>query len=175
MSEVLTAPPETQPDLSSDSAMPAYRADFDALHSNSRASEPAWLGLRRASAMRSFEAAGFPTMRDEDWHFTNVAPIASRNFHLAVTAGDVTRAEVVTFTFGHTDWHTFVFVDGRFRTDLSTEALPEGVTVDSLAGLLGSGDHVLLERHLGRIATPESSAFTALNTAFAADGAVVRV
>jgi len=175
VSEVLTAPMEIQTGVNTGSSLPAYRADFDSLHSNSLSSEPAWLGERRSAAMSCFEAAGFPTMRDEDWHFTNVAPIASRKFHLAVTAGDVTRADVDAFTFGQTDWHTFVFVDGRFRADLSAGSIPEGITVDSLAGLVDSGDHALLERHLGRIATPESSAFTALNTAFAADGAVVRV
>ncbi len=158
-----------------DGSLPAYRADFNSLHSNSLSSEPEWLALRRSSAMSAFEAAGFPTMRDEDWHFTSVAPIAGRKFQLAVTAGDVTEADVDAFTFGQTDWHTFVFVDGRFRADLSTEAVPEGVTVESLAGLVDSGDQALLERHLGRIATPGSSAFTALNTAFAADGAVIRV
>lgn len=161
--------------IGSASSLSAYRADFDALHSNSLSIEPAWLGQRRSSAMSSFEEAGFPTMRDEDWHFTNIAPIADRKFHLAVSASDVTPDDVRAFTFGQADWHVFVFVNGRFRSGLSTEGVPEGVTVESLADLIASHDSSLIERHLGMIAVPGSGAFTALNTAFAADGAVIRV
>src|SRR5215207_10091139 len=44
----------------------------DAMH------EPSWLRALRRSAMSQFESEGFPTMKNEDWHFTNIAPIAER-------------------------------------------------------------------------------------------------
>ncbi|MEO5580601.1 MAG: Fe-S cluster assembly protein SufD, partial [Gemmatimonadaceae bacterium] len=59
--------------------------------------------------------------------------------------------------------------------DLSSESRLDGVAVESLADLMGSVDSSFLERSLGKIATTESGAFTALNDAFAADGAVIRV
>jgi hypothetical protein len=37
---------------------------------------PAWLTAVRERAMASFQAAGFPTTKNEDWHFTNPSPIA---------------------------------------------------------------------------------------------------
>ena len=175
MTEVVTAPPELQADENSGSSFPAYRADFDALHANSGGSEPSWLAKLRESAMGEFETTGFPTMRDEDWHFTSVAPIASRKFHLAVSAGEVSVVDVEGFSFGQTDWHNLVFVNGRFRAGLSSQTLPEGVTAESLGDLMRDGDSAILERHFAKIAAPPSGAFTALNTAFAYDGAVIRV
>ncbi len=162
-------------DTNTDSSLPAYRADFDSLQLSNGSSEPGWLRRRREAAIRHFETAGFPTMRDEDWHFTSVAPIASRKFHVATTNGEVSRGDVDAFGFGQSDWHVFVFVNGRFRAGLSTESRLDGVTVESLADLMRSVDSSFLERSLGKIAAPGSAAFTALNDAFAADGAVIRV
>ena len=37
-------------------------------------------GSRAIAAASRFRALGFPTVRDEDWRFTNIAPIASAEF-----------------------------------------------------------------------------------------------
>ena len=44
---------------------------------------PAWLKERRDQASRRFEQVGYPTVRHEDWRFTNVAPIADAKFAAA--------------------------------------------------------------------------------------------
>src|ERR1035441_8146894 len=45
--------------------------------------QPKWLGPLRKAGIASFADQGFPTLQDEDWRFTNVAPIAKLPFHLA--------------------------------------------------------------------------------------------
>ena len=47
------------------------------------ATQPKWLLPVRKAGLASFADQGFPTLHDEDWRFTNVAPIAQLNFHLA--------------------------------------------------------------------------------------------
>ena len=42
--------------------------------------QPAWVLPLRKAAMSSFSQQGFPTLNDEDWRFTNVAPIAKLPF-----------------------------------------------------------------------------------------------
>nr|MBA2687971.1 hypothetical protein [Gemmatimonadaceae bacterium] len=66
-------------------AMDTYAADFAEL-TRARSTDPLWLRKQREDAFAQFQKAGFPTMRDEDWHFTNVAPIAERTFSLAKPA-----------------------------------------------------------------------------------------
>ncbi|MGH7605325.1 MAG: Fe-S cluster assembly protein SufD [Gemmatimonadaceae bacterium] len=158
-----------------------YRADFDR-----QARGPDWLNALRSEGIGSFESLGFPSTKNEDWHFTSVAPISERSFHLVSegdadvssrgnTIGKVTRAQVDRFSFGERDWHTFVFVNGRLSEDLSSYAgLGKDVRVSSLAAAIRSGTG-RPERHLGRIASFEHHAFTALNTAFIADGAFIEL
>jgi Fe-S cluster assembly protein SufD len=68
-----------------------------------------------------------------------------------------------------------VFVNGTFTPALSTtDGLPSGVRTRSLATVLAD-DAETVAPFLGRLARIESQAFTALNTAFLRDGAVVEV
>ena len=57
-----------------------YLADFERFERESNG-EPAGLrGMRRA-AIERFAALGFPTLRQEEWRLTNVAPIVQGAFH----------------------------------------------------------------------------------------------
>ena len=58
----------------------SYVEAFDALTSDAPA--PAWLQSLRRAAFERFAALGFPTTKNEDWHFTSVAPIAEQEFVL---------------------------------------------------------------------------------------------
>jgi Fe-S cluster assembly protein SufD len=130
----------------------------------------------RSDAIHRFAELGFPTTRDEDWHFTSVAPIAETDFELFDSpGGEVKVGDLTAFQFGERTWPTLVFVNGRFAEELSTFAeLPAGVRVLELARAWRE-ESALLERHLTQIADYESSAFTALNTAFINDGAVIHL
>jgi Fe-S cluster assembly protein SufD len=163
------------------SPIEAYRADFAR-----QPAAPEWLQSLRAQGMARFESLGFPTTKNEDWHFTSVAPIAEKTFRPAMmskagvssegsTAGMVARADLRRFTFGQPQWHTLVFVNGEFSEDLSSYAgLGEKVRVNSLAKAIRSGIG-RPERHLAKIAGFDNHAFTALNTAFIRDGAFIEL
>jgi Fe-S cluster assembly protein SufD len=154
----------------------SYVRGFEAFSRNGGQDAPQWARSLRLSGITRFEELGFPDTKNEDWHFTSVAPIAERGFApLTARAGTVTAAQLAPFSFGATDWHTLVFVNGRFNADLSTTAaLPDGVHVLPLARAYDELP-LLLERHVGRIASMDAHSFTALNTAFIDDGAVVHV
>lgn len=173
------------------SSIETYRDDFD-----HQAIGPDWLQALRKQGMARFEALGFPTTKNEDWHFTSVAPIAERSFRLpapGVTAdeGDrrgasrrksdatnpagITLSHLERFKFGENDWPTLTFVNGVFSEELSSFAgLGEGVRVSSLALAIKSGAEVL-QPNLGRIAKFDQHTFTALNTAFIRDGAFIEL
>jgi Fe-S cluster assembly protein SufD len=167
---------ETRSDVAAGPATRQYQEDFDAFLADAAAGEPGWLaGMRRAAFARFLEL-GFPTPKNEDWHFTSVAPIAESEFRLLQEPSvDVAPEALAPFLFGEPAWPTLVFVNGRHSPALSTlSTLPDGVRVLPLARAWGT-EGTLLERHLGRIASADANAFTALNTAFMYDGAVVLV
>ena len=59
---------------------PTYADQFAAYSANGGGEGPSWLPALRKQAFERFAALGFPTTRDEDWHFTSVTPIAERTF-----------------------------------------------------------------------------------------------
>jgi Fe-S cluster assembly protein SufD len=140
-------------------------------------SDPHWLKDIRARGINHFRSAGFPTTRDEDWHFTSSAPIAERTFKPVVHSGSIKAAELRAIAPGAESWNTLVFVDGVFNEQLSSYAgLADGVSVETFGHTLREGDlePPMVER-IGMLARPEKNAFNGLNSAFFADGTIVRV
>jgi Fe-S cluster assembly protein SufD len=154
----------------------SYLRAFERSSTPSESNAPDWARSLRLSAITRFETLGFPTTKNEDWHFTSVAPIAEREFDLlAPPKHGVKAAQLVPFTFGARDWHTLVFVNGRYDAALSSVAgLPDGITLVPLKQAYEALP-LLVEQYVGKVAAFEGETFTALNTAFLDDGAVVHV
>jgi len=155
---------------------PVLLRDFEDFAANGGGGGPSWLLPLRRAAIDRFAALGFPTPKNEDWHFTSVTPIAEGSFRAVAPARSVRleAADVEAFTFGRPDWIRLVFVNGRFDAALSSSApRPQGVTVTDLATAWREQPH-LLERHVGKVADFQRTAFTALNTAFMHDGALIQ-
>jgi Fe-S cluster assembly protein SufD len=151
-----------------------YVAQHAEFRKDGARTSPGWVNELRQRGIDRFREVGFPTTKDEDWHFTSVSPITEREFtFVAARTGDVTREDVEQFGFGATDWHTMVFVNGRFAPDLSSlDDLEAGVTVLSLPDAWAKKPDIA--KRVGTVLT-QPGAFTALNTAFMPDGAVVHV
>jgi Fe-S cluster assembly protein SufD len=132
----------------------------------------------RREAMERFAAFDFPTTKNEQWRFTNVAPIARTAFNSASAPTPVLeRVDLLSIPFaGLGIPNRLVFINGRAARDLSTLELPLAVQALSLAEALREG-RPAIDAHLGRHASfdkPEH-AFVALNTAFIEDGAFVYI
>lgn len=135
---------------------------------------PEWYRSARVAAMGRFNELGLPTIRDEDWRFTNIAPIRQTQF-LLPTMHELKPADLEPFSFRGLECTQLVFVNGRYVPSLSRlSGLPDGVKVISLAEAF-SEERSLLEKHLGRYADFETNPFTALNTALMEDGVFVHV
>jgi Fe-S cluster assembly protein SufD len=150
-----------------------YLARFDRFIARRGPRDHAWLTSVRKDAIAKFAALGFPTTRDEEWRFTNVAPIADTAFAEATDPPAVARNDIAPFVVRQLVCSQLVFVNGRFAPDLSSvRPLPAGAHVTSLAQALAS-DPGLVDPYFARCASADTLAFTALNTAFAEDGAFV--
>jgi Fe-S cluster assembly protein SufD len=139
------------------------------------AGDPAWLRTIRESARAQAVRIGFPTTRQEEWKFTNMAPVLQLPLHPAEKAGStLTRADIARFTFG-LDCYRLVFVDGHFCAGLcSLPGAGNDLQLGNLPALLKI-DSPDVEKHLTRHAQSDVNFFTALNTAFFQDGAFVSI
>ncbi|HET7632328.1 MAG TPA: Fe-S cluster assembly protein SufD [Gemmatimonadaceae bacterium] len=154
----------------------AFVEQFRTFAADGGGEAPEWVRVMRSSALERFTQMGYPTTKNEDWHFTSVSPIAERQFvPLTAVSGDVRRTEIEPFLFASPkQWHLVVFVNGRFAPELShLERLPGDVQVVPLARAWEELPEIA--RRVGSIAPGDTQPFTALNTAFLNDGAVVRI
>ena len=130
-----------------------------------------WLQDLRDHAASRFVELGFPTVRDEEWRFTNVAPIASSEFRPA-PAARLDADALASFLYADAPFRVVV-VNGRFSPELSrTSGLPKGLRFGSLAAAVTEQADVVA-RYLGQLADTSTRSFTALNTAFTNDGVFV--
>ena len=104
------------------------------------------IARQRRAAIARFGELGFPNERNEDWKFTNLAPLVR-------TPMQVDRLSLSSFAATLGD-------------------LPAGVLFTSLPGALEEHPE-LVEPYLGRYANYEDHPFVALNTALTQDGVLV--
>ncbi|MEM7409877.1 MAG: Fe-S cluster assembly protein SufD [Myxococcota bacterium] len=139
-----------------------------------RGDEPAWLAAKRRDAIDQFAAQGLPHTRLEEWRYTNLAPLAERVLQPA-TAASVDRAQLEALATPLFACSLFVFGNGHAQPELSSQPeLPGGARCDRLAGLFEDGASPL-EARLDHYVDPKLHPFAALNSAYLADGALVRV
>ncbi len=116
----------------------------------------------RDAAARAFRTLGLPGAaagrREEAWKYTSLRPLAEAPFHAPLSTVGADAAGLLRLARSR-----IVFVDGRFRPDLSD--LPEGATFASFAAAPG----------FGTLARPERDPLVALNTMLAEDGARIEV
>jgi Fe-S cluster assembly protein SufD len=136
---------------------------------------PAWLQSLREQARTRLGEIGFPSTDQEEWRFTNMAPLRQWPLHAAESgARQVGLADIEPFRLAG-DGYCMVFVDGRFRDDLSILPVHGApVRAGSLRNLWESEAREL-QQHLARYADEKVNFFTALNTASFQDGAFVSV
>ncbi len=129
--------------------------------------------IRRA-ALAQFDRLGFPTIRHEEWKYSNVAELLKENFALdsrsALTADDLAPLHIPNL-----EGNIIMFVNGMYRPDLSRIVSPASqVQITNFAqATKDNPDFVGL--HFSRYADYQDNAFTALNTALSSDGVVIQV
>jgi Fe-S cluster assembly protein SufD len=139
-----------------------------------RAGEPAWLEAARKAAIARFALLGFPARGHEEWKYTNAAAIAKVAWAPAAAA-TVSRAALDALALPLGEDPHLVFVNGRLAAELSSVAgLDPEATLASYGQMLGR-EPAAIETHLARTEPFDDRAFAALASAFATDGAFVRI
>ena len=130
------------------------------------------LNALRAEAVDRVGVLTVPTIRDEDWRFTDLTPLTRQKFQ--PVRGRTPRADVDPARFDLPEASTrLVFVDGVYAPELSRIAAG-GAVVANLAAM-DAAQAETIARHLGRYVEFRDNVFAALNTAFIHDGALIVV
>ncbi|MEB3359986.1 MAG: Fe-S cluster assembly protein SufD [Synechococcales bacterium] len=134
-----------------------------------------WLAEVRQRALAEVRSHAIPTTRDEEWRFTDLAPLLAVEFQTSQGQAAAVEPEMIQhLLLPEASQTRLVFVNGRYAPWLSAVAsLPQGVWVGSLSDAdLLAALHSDLPAYLGQQQALEQT-FTALNTASLSDAAVV--
>lgn len=166
-----------------------YQQDFE--RSLATAKQPDWLKMLRRNAFEFFIENGFPSVENEDWKYTNVAPMAKENFlleELSETAASELNAEnleigagsapapgdspISQFIFDESRQSVLVFKNGVFDKKASNLNDVKEASVLSFAEAASDEKFgAILRAKLGSLVDSEKNGFTALNAAFINEGA----
>ena len=138
------------------------------------------LNNAREDAFARFQRLGIPTVKVEEWKYTNLASLKDRSLALAEPANaKIGQSDVAHFRMAGLCEHLLVFVNGRFRADLSDADLadkgvwPAGVRVMPLS--TAESEYAAVAAALSEGSEHPAFALDALNGALATDGAVIRI
>ena len=125
-------------------------------------------------AIKVFEAEGFPSKKDENWKYTSLNSVTKPDYSLAATGDDAIEfKDVKQYFLNDIDTFKIVFIDGVYSSYLS-ETTHDGVDVCLLSSALTKPKFKqVIDVYFNKIAKNES--LTALNTAFAKEGAYIYV
>jgi Fe-S cluster assembly protein SufD len=150
-----------------------YLSNFESFEKKLNGESKSYLHQVRKDALLEFERENFPTLRNEEWKYTDVAPIISNNFAPAVNMAVpfISKNSIQKYLFNGFDYHLVVFINGIYSEELSeVNELPEGVVIGSLNKIYKTNPQ-LINQHINKASKIEN-AFNALNTAYAYDGLI---
>ncbi len=129
-----------------------------------------WLEAVRAQGVERFNELGIPTLRDEDWKYTNLRSLASKQFSLQQDLSAVGS----TIAGAGESTHRLVFVQGALDEGASTPGnLPDGVTLMSIHDALSQDE--TLQSTLRSVMPEKANAFAELNNGLFRDGAFLKI
>ena len=131
----------------------------------------------RKIAINHLLEKGFPTMRDEEWRFTDINPILTQNFNItpAGKESNMNKSDIDHLLYKNWNGPQLVFIDGYFAKHLSNLNVEQaGITLDSLATIIKQDQQTLMDAFTN-YETFNENAFSALNTAFISDGVILKV
>ncbi|MGC6480034.1 MAG: Fe-S cluster assembly protein SufD [Flavobacteriaceae bacterium] len=133
------------------------------------------LHQKRIEALAYFEKNGFPTKKNEAWKYTSLGKILDENYILyPQVETPIELKDVKTYFLYEIDTYKIVFIDGVYSPFLS-DTTHDGLDVCLFSAAISKPRYAqLIQKYFGNVA-PENDSLTALNTAYAKEGAYIYI
>ena len=128
----------------------------------------------RTKALKEFETLGFPTKKLEAWKYTSLNSVLKEDYSVFPQKENTIEFKDVKQYFIHDiDSYKIIFIDGKYSSFLS-ETTHDGIDVCLLSSAFTNTKHKpVIENYFNKTAKQDN--MTALNTAFASEGAFINI
>lgn len=135
----------------------------------------AWLNELRTSAMNTLLSHGFPSIKDEEWKYTNTHAITKHIFTHNFLKADNNQINFSQYIPANLNAHRIVFIDGQYAEHLNrSDNSNPGLEITSLAQKIENNSEQL-KPYLGKLSNNQRDGFKALNDSFINDGAYIHI
>ncbi|GMU85831.1 MAG: Fe-S cluster assembly protein SufD [Ignavibacteriales bacterium] len=129
----------------------------------------------RKASLEEFLSLRVPTVKDEEWKYTNITPITGKRFTTEVPVTAVGISELQKIFFNIDAYLNIVFVNGRLNHELSGDLTSlKGVTISTIRDAFAEKNPAA-ETYYNKTADLKGNIFAALNTSFVAEGLFIHV
>ncbi|MCW8810936.1 MAG: hypothetical protein OQK64_08270, partial [Ignavibacteriaceae bacterium] len=127
-----------------------YLSNFGEFEKRLNGGKESFIHSKRKAALSNFSKLEFPTIKDEEWKYTSIAPLLKYNFVPTYEKKNVSKEFIKSLLFDEMEHSLIVFINGRYSAEHSDLLnLPEGVIVGSIANEIKNNNEVLL-KHFGK-------------------------
>ncbi len=129
------------------------------------------LGEIRKQAFQRFKTMGFPTVKHEDWKYTNVQPLISQGYTLEaeVPSGRIALDKAL---IPNLDAYRVVLINGQYSSELSTDEEVSGLQIMPIEQAF---ERLCFAKYFTAYADKTDNPFVALNTALFTSGLFIEV
>ncbi len=136
-----------------------------------KASVPGWLRQLRCEGRERFNQMGIPSVKDEEWKYTNVTPLAERQFHFPMEFALKEKALLKHYL--NPQETNIVLVNGVYSEEFSNvKNLVKGLTVTNLTV---QADNAQLKKLINLFPSTYPDVFAALNNALLQEGIFIQI
>jgi Fe-S cluster assembly protein SufD len=127
----------------------------------------------RLKALSSLETLGLPTIKHEEWKYTNLKTLLGKVYDLQEKTISSQEVENKLLKLDNLHENLLVFVNGVFDKNLSKLNIDSSLLIIENFGEACKKYPELVEKYFSQIADNDQDAFVAMNTAFAKQGVFV--
>ncbi|WP_243835967.1 Fe-S cluster assembly protein SufD [Sphingobacterium paludis] len=149
-----------------------YQQLVSSFHEIGNAQEPAELLSLRQAAFERFQKEGFPTVKNEEWKYTNLHSLISTPYVLDTELTLPNNIDLDKAVIPELDAYRIVLVNGRYVAALSALDEEMGLVVKTIADAHGEAN---FQKHYAQHADKADNVFVQLNTALQHAGLYIAV
>jgi Fe-S cluster assembly protein SufD len=128
---------------------------------------------KRKESMERLKQDGFPTIRNEEWKYTNLQPLLKKEFELKASNSTIAIEEINEYILKDTDTYLMVFLNGVFEPSLSSISC-EKAHISTFKNA-NEEQQKIIEKYWGSCLPKQGDAFVSANNGLAQEGAFVYI
>ena len=127
----------------------------------------------RKESIDRLEEFGFPTVKDEEWKYTNLLPIIKNEYALSAQESIVSKKLLNEYILTQTETNIIVFVNGKLNRELS-DIDAANATICSLSEA-EKNHSAVVKKYWGKALPENPDSLVSLNTALSSEGVFIHV